>query len=117
MTGRQGLTPPRGGDRADLARAVAPALQAVPGVARLMVGRGVEVATHHAGGKVAGVSLVGDRVLVCLVADRVPVHEVAARAAAAAEAVLARFGDTRVVDVVVDDLDLPEDVSTAGGSS
>ena len=90
--------------REDVARAVADAVLAVPGVARLAVGSGVEVATHFPGGKVLGLRLAGDCAEVHIVADRVPVNAVADEAGAAARRVLDAAGDQRGVRIVVDDL-------------
>ncbi|MFC7484639.1 hypothetical protein ACFQX7_37875 [Luedemannella flava] len=89
--------------REDLVRALAEAVEQVPGVARLHPGTVVEVATHFAGGKVVGVRL-GDPVEIHIVADRVPLPPVAAEVAAATRRILAAAGDDRQVTVVVDDV-------------
>jgi hypothetical protein len=90
--------------REDIARAVADAVLAVPGVAGLSPGSGVEVSTQFSGGKVIGVRLTGDEVEVHIVADRIPLPPIANEAAAATRQVLAAIGDDRPVVVVVDDI-------------
>jgi hypothetical protein len=70
--------------REDVARSVAEAVQAVPGVAGLHPGFDVEVATQYSGGKVVGLSLSGEAVDVYITADRIPFKDVADQAAAAA---------------------------------
>jgi hypothetical protein len=90
--------------REDIARAVADAALAVPGVAGLSPGTGVEVSTQFSGGKVIGVRLTGDEVEVHIIADRVPLPPIANEAAAAAGRVLKAGGDDRPVVVVVDDI-------------
>jgi len=89
----------------DLAQAVAAAVTAVPGVARLSGGSGVEVATLFAGGKVVGLRLSGEQVDIHVVADRVPLPPIADEAAKAARRVLAVAGDDRQVRVVVEDVE------------
>ena len=91
--------------REDLARAVADAVLEVPGVARLSPGGPVEVATLFAGGKVVGLRLSGEVVELHIVADRVPLPEVAEQASVAAKVVLSAAGDDREVLVVVDDVE------------
>jgi hypothetical protein len=90
--------------REDLARSVADAVEAVPGVAGLHPGFGVEVSTFFSGGKVVGLSLTGDTVEVYVTLDRVPLRAVADDVAAAAARVLAAAGDQRPVNVVVADV-------------
>jgi hypothetical protein len=90
--------------REDIARAVAEAVQAVPGVAGLSPGTGVEVSTQFSGGKVTGVRLTGDEVEVHIIAGRGPLPPIANEAAAAARRVLRTVGDDRPVVVVVDDI-------------
>jgi hypothetical protein len=90
--------------REDIARAVADAVLAVPGVAGLSPGSGVEVSTQFSGGKVIGVRLTGNEVEVHIVADRGPLPPIANEAAAAAGRVLSAGGDNRPVLVVVDDI-------------
>lgn len=90
--------------REDLALSVAEAVLAVPGVAALHPGFGVEVATLFSGGKVVGVRLSGETVQVYLTANRVPLQPVAEEAAAAAGRVLSAAGDPRPVEVVVADV-------------
>lgn len=90
--------------REDLALSVAEAVNAVPGVAGLTGGPGVEVATLFAGGKVVGLRLGQERVEVHIVVDKVPLRPVADEAAAAARRVLTAAGDRRGVQLVVDDV-------------
>jgi hypothetical protein len=94
-------------ERAALARAVAAAATAVPGVARLTGGGAVEAATLYPGGKVVGVVLDARAVTVHLVAGELPLAGLVARVRAAVAAVLAEVGATRDVDLVVEDLELP----------
>jgi len=91
--------------REDLARAVADAVTSVPGVARLSPGTGVEVATLFAGGKVVGLRLSGTAVAVHIVADAGPLQAIADEAAAAARRVLMAAGDSRPVNVVIEDVE------------
>jgi hypothetical protein len=90
--------------REDIAQSVADAVTAVPGVASLHPGFGVEVATQFSGGKLVGVRLSGEQVEVCLTADRGPLTAVADEAAAAAARVLHAVGDHRPVNVLVADV-------------
>jgi hypothetical protein len=91
--------------REDLARSIADAVTAVPGVAGLTSsGSAVEVATLFAGGKVVGLRLADDTVEIHIVAARVPLGPVADEAAAAARRVLGAAGDNRSVRVVVGDV-------------
>jgi hypothetical protein len=90
--------------REDVARSVAEAVTAVPGVAGLTPGPGVEVSTQFSGGKVVGVRLGGEQVEIHIRADRMPLPPIAAEAIAAARRVLAAIGDERRVLVVVDDV-------------
>jgi hypothetical protein len=90
--------------REDLARTVADAVLDVPGVAGLTGGPGVEVATLFAGGKVVGLRIGDGAVDVHLVADRIPLHQVAEDAAAAAQRVLSAVGDPRQVNIVIEDV-------------
>ncbi len=89
--------------REDLVRAIADAVQHVPGVARLHPGTIVEAATYYAGGKVVGVRL-ADPVEIHIEADRVPLPPVTAKVVEAARNVLAAAGDDRQVIVVVDEV-------------
>lgn len=91
--------------REDIAHAVADAATAVPGVARLSPGSGVEVATLFAGGKVIGVRLSGTAVEVHIVANAAPLQPVATEVNAAVRRVLGAAGDDRPVNVVVDDVE------------
>ena len=90
----------------DVARSVAEAVTAVPGVAALMPGTGIEVSTQFSGGKVLGVRRGGDEVEVHIKVDRAPLTAVANDVMAAARRVLAAAGDERRVLVVVEDVDL-----------
>ena len=90
--------------REDLARAVADAVTAVPGVSALVGGPGIEVSTQFSGGKVLGLRLTSDPVEVHIRADRVPLPPVAEAAASAAKTVLTAAGDERAVRVVVVDI-------------
>ncbi len=90
--------------REDLALSVADAVLAVPGVAALHPGFGVEVSTLFSGGKVVGVRLSGETVQIYVTADRVPLQPVAEEAATAAGRVLAAAGDPRPVDIVIADV-------------
>jgi hypothetical protein len=98
----------------DVARAVADAALAVPGVAGLSPGRGIEVSTQFAGGKVIGVRFTGDGVTVAIVADRVPLPRVAGDVTASVRLVLSAMGDGRPVTVVIDDV-LPAALSRRSG--
>ena len=91
--------------REDLARAIEEAVLAVPGVARLSRGPGVEVSTLFAGGKVVGLRLSSDPVEVHLVADAAPLTPVAEAAAEAAMRALRAAGDERPVQVVIEDVE------------
>jgi hypothetical protein len=90
--------------REDVARSVAEAVTAIPGVAGLSPGTGVEVSTQFSGGKVVGVRLNGEKVEIHIRADRVPLPPIADEAVVAARRVLAAVGDDRPVLVVVDDV-------------
>ena len=87
----------------DLVRALAEAVERVPGVARLHPGSVVEAATYFPGGKIVGVRL-GDPVEIHIEADRVPLPAVATDVVAAARRVLAAAGVDSQVTVVVDDV-------------
>lgn len=102
-------------DRSVIAQEVARAVEAVPGVARLSPGTVFEVATLYAGGKVVGVRLTPEVVFVHLVLDRLPVAPVAEAARSAATIALDDLGDSRPIEVVVEDLQLPEDRLPTGG--
>jgi hypothetical protein len=90
--------------REDVARSVADAVLAVPGVADLSPGPGVEVATLFSGGKVVGVRLTGEQVEIHIRADQAPLPPVAEAAAQAARRVLAASGDDRPIQIFVDDI-------------
>ena len=87
-----------------IARAVRDAVLAVPGVVRLTPGAPMEVSTQFPGGKVVGVRL-GDPVEVHVAVDRAPVVPVAERIRTAVREVLDRAGESRPVEVVVDDIE------------
>ncbi|ASW54984.1 hypothetical protein [Plantactinospora sp. KBS50] len=89
---------------AELATAIAGAVAEVPGVAGLVPGGPVEVATLYPGGKVTGVRL-GGEVEVCVHLDRLPIGPVADAVAAAARRVLAAAGADRPVLVTVADIE------------
>jgi len=97
----------------DIARSVADAVLAVPGVAGLSPGTGVEVSTQFSGGKVIGVRLTGEEVAVHITADWMPLPPIASEVAAAAARVLAAVGDNRPVSVVIDDV-VPEAFTRRG---
>ncbi|MBC6457366.1 hypothetical protein [Actinomadura sp. HBU206391] len=106
------------GDRAGLARDVATAIEAVPGVAGLIGDAGpVQVATLHRHGKVMGVRLTDDTVVVHIVVNALPLQGVTTAVARAVRRVLSRAGDDRSVAVVVDALEgvsaLPEHTEPA----
>jgi hypothetical protein len=97
-----------GQDRGAIARAIAAGVANVPGVARLDPGTGVEVATQYAGGKVPGVAVRPDRIVVRVVLDRLPVAPVADHAHMVAQTVLRAVGWSRPVELVVADVDLDQ---------
>ena len=102
------MTVPTTVDRATLAQAVAAGVLAVPGVARLSGGRGVEAATLYPGGKVVGVVADEQAVRVHVVAGRLPLGPLVQEVRAAVAIVLAGLGTARVVDLVVEDLELDQ---------
>jgi hypothetical protein len=111
-----------GGDRADLARSVANAVEAVPGVVRLVGGGGpLEVATLYRHGKVIGVRLTDRTVIVHVAVGVLPLQEVTTAVGRAVRDVLSRADDDRGVAVVVEELEgvsaFPESVRRrpAGG--
>jgi hypothetical protein len=93
-------------DRVAVARAVAAAVTRVPGVARLSAGSVVESATHHAGGKIVGVTVDHQAVAVRVVAAQFPLPALADRVRAAVAAALTGLGVTRRVDIMIDDVDI-----------
>ena len=93
-------------DRVAVARAVAAAVTGLPGVARLSAGSVVESATHHAGGKIVGVTVGHQAVTVCLVAASLPLPALIDRTRAAVAGALAGLGATRRVDIVIDDVEI-----------
>ncbi|HEY1178946.1 MAG TPA: hypothetical protein VGF17_22560 [Phytomonospora sp.] len=93
-------------DRGAFAKELHDAIVKVPGVTRLVAGSPVEVATHFAGGRVAGLRLSGDVVEVHVAVDRVPVEPVAEKVRAVVAKRLSAENDDRPVTVTVADLDL-----------
>ncbi|HEV2930422.1 MAG TPA: hypothetical protein VGW74_17190, partial [Propionibacteriaceae bacterium] len=91
------MTVPTTVDRSTLAQAVAAAVLAMPGVARLSGGRGVEAATLYPGGKVVGVVAEDRAVRVHVVAGRLPLGPLVQDVRAAVAIVLAGLGAARVV--------------------
>lgn len=102
-------------NRVELARALAAEIAGVAGVSRLGGGDGVQAATQFPYGKVDGVSVTEARIEARVVADRLPVTEVAQRVHKAAGLVLLAAGDTRPVRVVITDVDV-ESLDHAGRS-
>ncbi len=102
------MTIPSTVDRATLAQAVAAGVLAVPGVARLSGGRGVEAATLYPGGKVVGVVADDQAVRVHLVAGRLPLGPLIQEIRAAITIVLVALGAARGVDLVIEDLELDQ---------
>jgi hypothetical protein len=102
------VTIPSTVDRATLAQAVAAGVLAVPGVARLSGGRGVEAATLYPGGKVVGVVADDQAVRVHLVAGRLPLGPLIQEIRAAVTIVLVALGAARGVDLVIEDLELDQ---------
>jgi hypothetical protein len=100
-------------DPATLASAVRDAVLAVPGVARLLPGGPVEVATQFPGGKIPGIRL-GDAVEVHIAVDPVPIEPLAEQIRVAVRDVLARAGMDRPVEVVIDDVDLAAQTAVPG---
>jgi hypothetical protein len=88
-----------------VALAVAAAVDTVVGV-RHTGGPGVEAATHYPGGRVIGVRLGGDQIVVHIIAQRLPLDTVADAVHAAGAATLAGLGERRAVAVRMDDLDV-----------
>ncbi len=92
--------------RRDVAAAVAAAVDSVPGVG-LTAGRS-DLSTLYPGGRVAGVSLGDESVLISVVLSRVPIPPVVGEIVAAATAALKALGDSRSVEVVVDDIEIDQ---------
>lgn len=106
--------------RAALAHAVAAAAVAVPGVARLSGGAGIEVATLYPGGKVTGVRVSEHGVSVHIVVDRLPLPPLIGKVRAATREALTSLGAEHPVDVVVERLNveqLPLAAALAAGRS
>ncbi|GAA2108284.1 hypothetical protein [Actinomadura alba] len=94
------------GGRAGLALAVASAVEAVPGVVRLVGGRGpLEVATLYRHGKVVGVRHTDRTVIVHIAVGVLPLQGVTRAVGETVRQVLSRAGDDRDVAVVVDELE------------
>jgi hypothetical protein len=98
-------------DRATLAQTIAAGVLAVPGVARL-----------YPGGKVIGVVADEQVVRVHVVAGRLPLGPLVQELRATVAIVLAGLGAARVVDLVIEDLELdhlpsgaPETMATVAG--
>jgi hypothetical protein len=89
-----------------VASAVAAAVDSVAGAERSPGHSSVEVATLHAGGRVIGIGLQDEVVLICVALSRLPVPVVANEIAAAAAAALRKLGDQRRVQVEIDDIDV-----------
>ncbi|GIG67639.1 hypothetical protein [Phytomonospora endophytica] len=102
-------------DRGAFAKELHDAIVKVPGVTRLVSSSPVEVATHFAGGRVAGLRLSGDVVEVHVAVDRVPVEPVAEKVRALVTERLAAEQDGRPVAVTVADLDLANLPRPKGG--
>jgi hypothetical protein len=94
--------------RRELAETVAAAVDGVAGVRRTFGSGVAECSTLFPGGRVEGVALRDESVLVCVALARLPVPAVAGEVTAAARSALKALGDKRPVDVVIDDLDLNE---------
>ncbi len=67
---------------------------------------GTAIATQYPGGRVLGVQLNADEVVVHIVAERLPVHQAADDAVSAGRRALDAAGDSRLIAVVVDDIDV-----------
>lgn len=93
------------GSPGDLAQAIATRVVALPGVARLVVGNGIDAATYVPGGKVAGVAVRDDIVVIHVVARLLPVTTVAEAVREVALAALADVGGLHRVDVVIEDVE------------
>ena len=98
------MTVPTAG-RGALAREVAAAARATPGVAGLSAGPGILAAAMYPGGTVLGVVLTTDAVTVHLRLDRLPIAAVLAEARRQITAALTSGGDPLRVDLVVEDID------------
>lgn len=106
-----GLPP---GRRGELALVVAAEVDALDGVHRFggsnvatVAGvAGTEIATQYPGGRVLGVQLSPEEVVVHIVAERLPVHQAADEVVSAGRRALDAAGDSRLVAVVVDDIDV-----------
>jgi phenylpyruvate tautomerase PptA (4-oxalocrotonate tautomerase family) len=94
--------------RRELAESVAAAVDEVAGARRTFGSGVVECSTLYPGGRVEGVALRDESVVVCVALARLPVPAVAGEVTAAARAALNALGDRRRVDVMIDDLDLDE---------
>lgn len=103
--GEAGRVPPSSFDRGAVARAIAAAVTSVPGVGGLHPGRGVEVATHYAGGKVVGVEIGARLLRVHVVLDGLPVAPVVRHVHEVTGTVLRAVSRPLPVEVVVQDVD------------
>ncbi|MGA8116466.1 MAG: hypothetical protein WCA46_22655 [Actinocatenispora sp.] len=92
-------------DRGALARAIAVAAVASPGVTRLVAGPGEPVEVRYPGGVVTGVGLGSSSVAVHVAVHRYPVEPVITGVVSAVSAVLAGAGDPRRVEVVVEEVE------------
>lgn len=105
-----------GDDRGALARAVAAAVGAVPGISRLVSGPGVPVATQYPGGQVVGVGLRPTAVSVHVAVDQLPMEPVITQVVDVVSAVLSEAGDRRRVEVVVEDVEDDAFTGFTGGT-
>ena len=104
----------RPGRRGELALAIAAEVDALDGVRRSGGGgaatvagvAGTEIATQYPGGRVLGVQLSFEEVVVHIVAERLPAHRAADEVVSAGRRALDAAGDSRPVAVVVDDIDV-----------
>jgi hypothetical protein len=104
-------------DQAELARAIARAVVAVPGVTRLVGDAGpVEVAMLHRGGKVIGVRFAERIVSVHVAVDSLPLQRVSAAVGQAVRRVLREAEDDRDITVVIDQLDGIESLPGSGSA-
>ncbi len=93
------------GARGRLAMAIATAVDSVPGVRRT-AGQGVGVATQYRGGSCDGIQLSTEQVAVYIVANRLPLADVAEDVHRAVRRALEDLDDQRQVTVTIADLDL-----------
>ncbi|MDQ6899790.1 MAG: hypothetical protein M3072_09810 [Candidatus Dormibacteraeota bacterium] len=98
----------RSEDRGVIAKAVALGVAGVPGVARLSPGGAVEAATYFAGGKLAGVVIREDQVVIHIVVNELPIARVSEHVREVAQQALRALGAARPVEVVVEDLEVEQ---------